>query len=503
MKYSLKLRMVVVLLVLLGFTLIFCVAINIFFLEKYYENYKIGRLGDTFDAVDQIYREEGVDDLNLKLEQLTSKQGVTMYVFRTYKYTLGTFIEVLHPAGMSETQRKLLEREIYYYNLVKKGKVQGSKRIHEKENYSIFKHFDSRLETNYIELYGNLDDDKTVFIRSNYNNIRESVEIANRFFVYVGVVALLLGSLIMYLIGVNFTKPIEKLSEMTKEISKLNFDSKYHEDREDEIGELGKSINTLSEKLEAMISDLKSANNALKSDIRQKEKEDELRKEFLSNITHEFKTPIALIQGYAEGLKDNVNEAPEDKDFYCDVIIDEAAKMNLMVKNLLSLNQLELGMNKPEFERFDLSALIKSVVSSMDMLLRNQGIYCSFEYVEPIFVWADEFLVEEVLTNYISNAMNHAIKNEEGKKLISVKYELFHDRVRVSVINTGKPIPEEDVARIWDKFYKVDKARTREYGGSGIGLSIVKAIMVSLNRDYGVKNWDNGVEFWFELDRKA
>lgn len=503
MRNSLKLRMVFVLMILLGFTLFFCGIVNIFFLEKYYEKYKIGRLGDAFDTVSEIFKEKKDESNHLKLEQLSSKQGVTIYVLESYEYSLGTFIEMIYPTGMSNTHIKLLEREIYYYKLYKKGKIQGSKLIHKKDNYSIFKHFDSRLETNYIELYGDLGNGLIVFIRTNYNNIMESVEIANRFFMYVGVVALVLGSLIMYLIGVNFTKPIKKLSEITKEISELNFDIKYEERREDEIGDLGHSVNILSEKLEAAISDLKSANNTLKSDIRQKEREDELRKEFLSNITHEFKTPIALIQGYAEGLKDNVNEAPEDKDFYCDVIIDEASRMNLMVKKLLSLNQIELGMNKPEFERFDLVALIKSVVTSMDMLFKNDGIDCSFVNPGSIYVWADEFLIEEVLINYITNAMNHVLKNEEGKKMISVKPELSKDKVKVSVFNTGKPIPNEDLARIWDKFYKVDKARTREYGGSGIGLSIVKAIMESLNSGYGVKNWDNGVEFWFELDIKA
>lgn len=98
--------------------------------------------------------------------------------------------------------------------------------------------------------------------------------------------------------------------------------------------------------------------------------------------------------------------------------------------------------------------------------------------------------------NYFTNAINYA----GGEKIIDVKIQRTDDRVRVSVFNTGIPIPEESVAHLWEKFYKVDKARTREYGGSGIGLSIVKAIMESMNREYGVINYDNGVEFWFQLD---
>ena len=228
-----------------------------------------------------------------------------------------------------------------------------------------------------------------------------------------------------------------------------------------------------------------------------------MRREFLSNITHELKTPIALIQGYAEGLKDNIQGDEESRDFYCEVIIDEAAKMNTMVKRLLSLNELEFGDNKPQFDRFDIMPLLTSVVNSMNMVYKQRGAASKISGESPCCVWADEYLVEEVVTNYISNALNHVEADSNGEKIVSICVKVCDSKVRVSVFNTGKPIPKEDVERIWDKFYKVDKARTREYGGNGIGLSIVKAIMNSLNRECGVKNWDNGVEFWFELDTKA
>ena len=169
----------------------------------------------------------------------------------------------------------------------------------------------------------------------------------------------------------------------------------------------------------------------------------------------------------------------------------------------MSLNELEFGDNKPQFDRFDLMPLLNSVVSSMIMVYRQKGVTSKINGNQNCFVWADEYLVEEVVTNYVSNALNHVEEDNTGKKQVSICVVEGDNKVRVSVFNTGKPIPEEDVERIWDKFYKVDKARTREYGGNGIGLSIVKAIMNSLNRECGVKNWDNGVEFWFELDTKA
>ncbi|MDE6907975.1 MAG: HAMP domain-containing histidine kinase, partial [Lachnospiraceae bacterium] len=244
------------------------------------------------------------------------------------------------------------------------------------------------------------------------------------------------------------------------------------------------------------ISELKTANNELQRDIEQKTQIDEMRKEFLSNVSHELKTPIALIQGYAEGLKECINDDDESREFYCDVIMDESKKMNTMVKKLLTLNQLEFGNDAVVMERFELTSLIRGVIQSAKILAQQKGARMIFDEPGTVYVWADEFKIEEVVTNYISNAVNHV----DFDKVIDVKVRKENGKVRVSVFNTGKPIPEEDLDKIWIKFYKVDKARTREYGGSGIGLSIVKAVMDSMNQECGVINYDNGVEFWFELD---
>ena len=149
-------------------------------------------------------------------------------------------------------------------------------------------------------------------------------------------------------------------------------------------------------------------------------------------------------------------------------------------------------------ERFDLAEMIKSVLNVSNLIIEQEGIHLFFEQESPVYVWADEFKVEEAFTNYINNAIHHV----SGEKNIEVKITGIEHKVRVSVFNTGLNIPAEDIARIWEKFYKVDKARTREYGGSGIGLSIVKAIMDSFNQECGVINYADGVEFWFELDGK-
>ena len=170
--------------------------------------------------------------------------------------------------------------------------------------------------------------------------------------------------------------------------------------------------------------------------------------------------------------------------------------MNRMVKKLLTLNQIEFGNIQAEYERFDIIQTIDNILNQTQILLHEKGARVDFDNTRQVYVWSDEFQIEEVITNYISNAINH-LANE---KIIKISVANDGETVRVTVANTGENIPEEFIGRIWDKFYKVDKARTREYGGSGIGLSIVKAIMDSIHMKCGVNNISNGVEFWFDVE---
>lgn len=367
------------------------------------------------------------------------------------------------------------------------------------DEYVLRKIKDPQSSTDYIEMWGYLSDNIFVTMRSPLDSIRESASIANQFLIYLGVTGLILGGILVWVFSRKITKPVLELARLSEDMANLNFEAKYTSGGKNEIGVLGENFNKMSEQLEKTISELKTANNQLQKDIEQKEKLEDMRNEFLGNVSHELKTPIALIQGYAEGLKEGINDDPESTEFYCDVIIDEAGKMNRMVKNLLTLNQLEFGSDEVEFERFDVVNLVKGVIASCEILIQQAGATVDFIADETAYVWGDEFKTEQVVRNYLTNAIHH-VGNE---KRIEVKILPMDGKVRVTVFNSGKPIPEEDIPKLWDKFYKVDKAHTREYGGNGIGLSIVKAIMESFHQAYGVKNYDNGVEFWFELDAKC
>lgn len=525
-KHSIKYKLVIASTTLIIFTVFLCWFGNITMLNGFYQHSKLKLLGSSYSEINSLYnqlagestsnekdsfigdifnglnsKEEIYEEISLALERMGSNKNMSIYVFDIF-YNYGNKLLLLAPNAsyprMTDREEVVLKERISKYYTNDSIDSKGKELLKTSNQYNIYLVYDMRMEANYIELFGRLDTGSTIYIRTNLESMQESVAISNKFLGYIGVVSVLIGTFIMFFISKTFTRPILQLSDIAKKMSDLDFNAKYEVITEDEIGILGESINSLSEKLETTISELKSANNELQTDIEHKIQIDEMRTEFLSNVSHELKTPIALIQGYAEGLRENITDDEESRDFYCEVIVDEACKMNKMVKKLLSLNQIESGNNQVSFERFDIAELIQDIIASTNIFFQQKNVVLQYEITNPIYVWADEYMIEEVITNYISNALNHV----DFERIIKITLEQEEEVVRVSVFNTGELIPEEELDNIWIKFYKVDKARTREYGGNGIGLSIVKAIMTSMNQECGVINKEKGVEFWFELDIK-
>lgn len=509
-QLSFQIKLILIMSALILGTICIMLVSNIAFLSRFYTSSKVNSLGSCYEKVN-LACNNGSDSLEeeqaLELERLSANGNMNLYIFAViqnmYFDNFGIFrVEtegtIKYPQYYSASEVKQVKDCIQRYIKEQKESNEQSESLKQEEKYAIYRVYNERIQSYYIELFGVLDNGNYIYVRTNFESMKESVDISNRFLVYVGVLVLVCAIVIMWLAGRSFTRPILELADIAKRMSNLDFTARYTGNSQDEIGVLGDSINHLSEQLEKNIQELKNANNELKLDIENKIQVDEMRKEFLSNVSHELKTPIALIQGYAEGLLDNISEDKESRDFYCEVIVDEADKMNKMVKKLLSLNQIESGDNQIDIERFDIAAVIRSVIASSEILAEQKEAEISFLQDSPVYVWADEYRIEEVITNYISNAINHV----DGERKIIVKILQREDVARVCVFNTGACIPEEDIEKIWIKFYKVDKARTREYGGSGIGLSIVSAIMAAHNRSCGVINRENGVEFWFEVDTK-
>ena len=484
MKISIRVQIVVVTLSLLIGTLFCCWLINDKFLEGYYEKEKQKNVQTAYEWLEEAGREQ-----LLETEEFQEK----MYDF-AYRYSMNIqVVDVNQRLVFSATlnTKELHDKLMQYVFRLTFFEGENSPELN-----TIFKALDRRTNTEYIEMFGTLESGQWFIISTAVQNIRDSVMISNRFLGYVGVAAMLFGGILIWVVTTRMVKPIWELTDISERMTRLDFDVKYKGRHVTEVARLGENMNKLSESLERNISDLKTANNELQKDIEKKEQMEEMRKEFLANVSHELKTPIALIQGYAEGLMEGIYDDTESRDFYCEVIIDEAEKMNTMVKKLLTLNQLEFGNDVVSMERFDVVTLVKNYMKSANILLKQNEITLHVEEKPPIYVWADEFKTEEVFMNYFTNAVNHC----DGEKVIDIRFEKKDGKVRIGVFHTGRQIPEESLEHIWEKFYKVDKARTREYGGNGVGLSIVKAIMESMNQKYGVDNYTNGVLFWFELE---
>ncbi len=487
MKYSIRKQFTLVFSLLMAGTILLCWFINNTFLEDFYLKNKQNAMLSAYTIINKASNEGKIDSdaFDIEFEMICGRNNINIIILDAETRTLKT----------SMNDYEILSRQLLDY-LFSPSTLADGRILYKEDKYEMNIIRDTRTQQEYVDMWGVLDNGNLFLFRSPLESIRQSVAVANRFLAYVGMGSVLVSALVIWLVSRKVTEPIMELTQISERMIHLDFDAKYTGNSKTEVALLGKNINELSETLENTISELKSANNELQRDIEKKNKIDEMRKEFLSNVSHELKTPIALIQGYAEGLKEGINDDDESRDFYCEVIMDEASKMNNMVKKLLTLNQLEFGNDTITMERFDVTALIKTYLQSVEILCRQKEITVQMKDYPPIHVWADEFMTEEAFGNYFSNAMNHVA----GDKVIDVKLILKEKNVRISVFNSGQPIPQDSISHIWEKFYKVDKARTRAYGGSGVGLSIVKAIMESMNQKFGVINYDNGVEFWFELE---
>jgi len=468
-------------------TILTCLLMNAFFLERYYRYTKQKELLTSYEKIKSYITKESFDqdEFTETLNQVATRWNISMCILDMESETkYVAFNEYEH-----------LDMRLLGYIFGKENSGERGFILEEKEDYILQVSIENGLS--YLELYGRFDNGFSFILRSPVQAIHEAAMYALLFFAVTSVIGIVIGGMIIMFVTRRITKPLKSLNEISDKMVHLDFDAKYDGADNNEIGMLGLNMNRMSESLQHTISELKTANAQLHQDIEKKDKLEQMRKEFLDAVSHELKTPIALIQGYAEGLQDNISDDPETNAYYCSVIIDEAMKMNRLVKQITNLNQLENGNEKASMERFDIVELIREYMNHSKLITDENGITVMCDITGPHYVWGDQFMIEEVFNNYFSNAIHHC----DGEKIIEVKLENRENRTRISVFNTGNPIPEDSLPHIWEKFYKVDKARTREYGGSGIGLSIVKAIMDVMNQAYGVDNFQNGVSFWFELEQ--
>ena len=481
-RFKLFFTMCVVILVII----LSLVLINSIVLENFYIYSKTATIKQVYQKVNDYYNTENTNvDLETELKKIAYKNNFDILIKTDTNLIIFT------------SDREFLS-STYILKDINEIKSKSIEENETKINVKVTT--DEVNNVSYMFLTGILDNGYVLYIRMPISPIEESVKISNTVLLMIGGITLVVAGIIASFISRKFTNPILQLNDIANKMSKLDFSKKYRiTDTEDEINELGRSINTMSDKLESTIKELQKNNIELEKDIKEKSKIDEMRKQFISDVSHELKTPIALIQGYAEGLIENVNSDEESRKFYAEVILDETNKMDKLVKQLLELMKLEYGKREFDNEKFNINELINEVLRKCSVMINEKNIKVYFENKEPIYVYADEFYMDQIITNYLTNAIKHAEEVEKETK-IEIKVEKVSNKIRVSVFNTGENIPEEDLQRIWGRFYKLDSSRNRQDGGSGIGLALVKAIMNNYQNEYGVENKKNGVEFYFDMD---
>lgn len=347
-------------------------------------------------------------------------------------------------------------------------------------------------DTEFLLCRSEIEDGIFAEVRISRLMVSSSAQTAGQFLSVIAVICFMISIIWVLLFARKFSKPLSKMSQITADMSNLNFERKLEVKGNDEIAQLAHSINELSSSLSVALNDLKQSNARLRDEIELERSLDTMRKAFVANVSHELKTPLAIISGYAEGLKLNINSMSKDE--YCDTIMDECARMNRLVLSILELSRYESGQRDAKKENFDICTL------TCDMIKRffeGTTVKTTCSIPQEMKVFADPLQIEQALKSYLENALAHT--PEDG--IVTVKSEEKNDKIRICVFNSGSFVKEEDMPQIWQSFYRGDRSHKRDESRFGLGLSIVNAIMKTHGTDCGVYNLSDGVCFWFEVEK--
>lgn len=332
-----------------------------------------------------------------------------------------------------------------------------------------------------------------LFAISSLQPVNEASSVIKEFYIYFLIIAVFLILILSLFYSHTITKPLLILNKSALKMAELDFSQKSNIKREDEIGNLSNTLNFLSENLCKSLNSLREANAKLEKDIEKERQLEKMRKEFVAAASHELKTPISLIEGYAEAIKDGIFTDSKERDYYLDVIIDESKIMGNLVYDMLHLSQLESGKLALDKENFYLDNMVNDILNKFATLINKKNIKLNTELDKDTEINADWDKIEQVINNFLTNAIRYT--SEKG--IINVQLKNYNSHFIFSIENSSTPIPEEQLSKIWDRFYKVDKSGNRKLGGTGLGLAIVKNILILHKLNFGVKNTDLGVEFYF------
>lgn len=446
---------------------------NVFLLESYYMDNQKSELVNAYEIINTINFDE---DYTNDLKVLESSYRVDILINDKNNKYIYSSINMERPTDDSIVDEK--------------------EKINDEAEFRYLK--DKNFNLGSLVLIGELDNEYSLELKVPLRVIEADIDQYNNFAIIIGLLSLAIVMIFAYILSNYFTRSIIKLNDTTQKLKSLDFNSRCDIKSKDEIGQLGMCINEMADTIEKNTHMLNEKNIQLQNEIEEKNKLDNKRKELLNNVSHELKTPISLMQGYAEGIKLNVTKSKEKSDFYCEVIIDEASKMNVLVEKLLNINQIEFGDIVIYEAEFDIKDFVNDIVKKYHKVFDENQINFTLNNIDSVVVKGDSIMLESVFTNLINNAINHV----DNSKVVRIDIVKSDETVKINVFNTTNFLSDDELNDIWTSFYKIDKSRSRDSSGHGLGLTIVKALQDVHGQKCGVYNIDNGIVFWFDIKIK-
>ncbi|WP_273322696.1 sensor histidine kinase [Vallitalea guaymasensis] len=342
-----------------------------------------------------------------------------------------------------------------------------------------------------------MDDGKETSINAtaSLQPVGEVMSILSDYYIIFYILAIIISLVIAWIYSKSISNPLLKLTKVADKMAGMDFSIKSNHSSDDELGVLSNSLNILSTNLDEALTDVKEANKQLVIDMEKEKQQEKVRREFVANISHELKTPLGIIKGFAEGIKDGIKK--EKTDYYLEVILDEIEKMNTLILDMLELSKFETGKIEDK-EEFELIKLINKAVTLLEIPISDKKLKIDIKG-DFTNVYGVKFQIDQVIMNLISNAVKYCTNNTT----IIITGEIIDHTNYIYIYNEGNSLTKEELESIWLRFYKIDKSHNRQSGGTGLGLAIVKAILDGHGSDYGVINKQNGVEFYFNIKTSA
>ncbi len=315
-----------------------------------------------------------------------------------------------------------------------------------------------------------------------------------RVFPFILLIVLAVAFIVSWLYSCMLTKPVLEISRISEKMSDLQLNWMVDEQRTDELGTLGKSLNRLSHNLSVTLSDLQNANKKLEADIEHEKKLEQARINFFSAVSHELKTPVTIIKGQLEGMLLGIG-AYKDREKYLNRSLEIANTLETMVQEILTISRLETAGAEFKMDHLDCVQIIKSYLNETEDLVVRKDLQIYLDLPLSVLITGNKMLMEKVFSNLIGNAIKYSPQGAS----IRISAHMEHEQIKFSFENTGTCIPEDSIPKLFDAFYRVEQSRSRKTGGSGLGLYIVQEILHQHGSECTVCNTQAGVKFSFTI----